>query len=84
MNWRDVLLRLRSLTLRRRVERELADELAPHIELEVRKNMAAGMSPGDAARQARIQFGGAEQVKEECRDARRVRLIETAWQDVHC
>jgi predicted permease len=82
MNSRDMLLRLRSLILHRRVERELADELALHIELEARKNMAAGMSPEEAARQARIQFGGPEQVKEECRDARRVRLIETAWQDV--
>jgi hypothetical protein len=40
------------------------------------------MSEGEARRRARVQFGGAEQVKEECRDARRVRLIETIGQDI--
>src|SRR6266487_654767 len=82
MNWNDLLLRLRALFFRNRVESELEDELDCHIEMQARKNLAAGMSEAEALRRARFQFGGAEQVKEECRDARRVRLVETIGQDI--
>lgn len=82
MNRHDFMLRLRALTCRDRVDRELEDELACHIEMQVRKNVAAGMSETEAGRQARIQFGGAAQVTEECREARGIGLIETTWQDV--
>jgi hypothetical protein len=82
MNWNDLLLRLRALVFRNRVESELEDELDCHIEMQARKNVAAGMSKAEAARRARVQFGGTEQVKEECRDARQVRLIETIGQDI--
>src|SRR6266478_1942930 len=82
MNGKDLLLRLRALVFRNRVESELEDELDCHIEMQARKNLAEGMSEAEALRRARIQFGGAEQVKEECRDARRVRLVETIGQDI--
>src|SRR5258708_38764740 len=82
MNWNDLWLRLCALILRNRVESELDDELESHIEMQARKNLAAGMSEAEALRRARVQFGGAEQVKEECRDARGIRLIETIGQDI--
>src|SRR6266478_75981 len=82
MNWNDLLLRLRALVFRNRVESELEDELDCHIEMQARRNRTAGMSEEEALRLARVQFGGTEQVKEECRDARRVRLIETIGQDI--
>src|SRR2546430_485139 len=82
MNGKDLWLRLRALVFRNRVESELEDELDCHIEMQARKNLAAGISEAEALRRSRIQFGGAEQVKEECRDARRVRLIETIGQDI--
>src|SRR5258708_8472580 len=82
MNRNDVLLRLHALVFRNRVESELEDELDCHIEMQARKNVATGMSEAEALRRARVQFGGAEQVKEECRDARRVRLVETIGQDI--
>jgi predicted permease len=82
MNWHDLMLRLRALALQKRVERDLEDELDFHIEMQARKNVLAGMSEAEATRRARIQFGGAAQVKEECRDARGVGLIETTWRDV--
>jgi predicted permease len=82
MNWHDFVLRLRALIYRNRVERDLEDELAFHIEMQIRKNVAAGMSAADAARQARVQFGRAAQVTEACRDARGIGLIETTFQDV--
>jgi len=82
MNRHDLMLRLRALMFHKRVERDLEDELAFHIEMQTRKNMGAGMSEAEAKYRARIEFGGAAQVQEECRDARGVGLIETTWQDV--
>src|SRR5258706_850327 len=82
MNWQDLILRLRALTFQKRVERDLEDEVDFHVEMQTRKNLSAGMSEAEATRRARIQFGGADQVKEECRDARRVSLIETTWRDM--
>src|SRR5260370_5968169 len=81
MNWNDLKLRVRALVFRNRIERDLADELDSNIEMQARKNRAAGMSEVEATRLARIEFGGAARVKDECRDARGVRLIETIWQD---
>ena len=40
------------------------------------------MTPEAARRRARIELGGLEQTKEECRDARGVRVLETLWQDI--
>src|SRR3982750_342735 len=74
--------RLRALALRREVERELADELQLHIELEQEKNQRLGMSPEEARRAALVTFGGVERYKEEARDARGVRLLETVAQDL--
>jgi predicted permease len=82
MRWNDALLRVRALIFRRRVEQELDEELQFHIEMQTRKNVAAGMSDSEASQRARVLFGGMTQVKEVCRDARRVRFIETTWQDV--
>ena len=62
MNRHDLMLRLRALMSRKRVERDLEDELAFHIEMQTRKNVAAGMSETEAKYRARIEFGGATQV----------------------
>jgi hypothetical protein len=71
MNWNDLLLRLRALFLRRRVESELEDEIAAHLELQTRKHIQAGMNAEQAWRRARLDFGALQSAKEECRDARR-------------
>ena len=75
-------MNLRAWFSRKRADRDLEDELQFHIEMQTRKNLAAGMSSGEAARRARIQFGGATQVQESCRDARGLGIVETTWQDV--
>src|SRR5262249_45058976 len=82
MTWSDLLLRLRALVVWRQVEHELDEELRFHIEMQTRKNVEAGMNMGEAARRARVQFGGVEQAKENCRDARGIGWIETLLQDV--
>ncbi|HEV2688921.1 MAG TPA: ABC transporter permease, partial [Bryobacteraceae bacterium] len=78
----DLLFRLRSLFRRNRVESELDDELRFHFEQQVEKGIRSGLTQDEAVRQARLSAGGIDQVKEECRDARGVRLIETLIQDV--
>ncbi len=44
--------------------------------------MRSGASEDEARRLVRLEFGGMEQVKEECRDATGVRWIETLGQDI--
>src|SRR5215475_7245587 len=72
----------RFLFRRPRFERELEAELRYHYERQVEQNLARGMSRTEAVRQAAIVTGGAEQLKDDCRDARLGRWIETLAQDV--
>ena len=78
----DLYFRLRALVRRGTVERELGDELRFHLDHQIEKYVAAGMTPADAARRARIEFGGFDQVTEACRDARGVSLADTLLQDL--
>ncbi len=78
----DLLYRLRSLFQRRSVESELQDELQFHLDNEIEKLLRAGVPPAEAARRARLAFGGRDQVKEECRDERGVNFIENLGRDV--
>jgi predicted permease len=78
----DLRIRLRSLFRRNIVESELNDELRFHFEHEVEKYERSGLSHEDAMRRARLAFGGHEQVKEDCREARGTSFIEDAAQDV--
>jgi predicted permease len=64
------------------MEAELDEELRAHLERQVEKYIQSGLPSEQAARRARLEFGGLEQVKEECRDARGVNLVETLIQDV--
>jgi predicted permease len=72
----------RSLFRRNTVEQELGSELRFHLERQIEENIAAGMSPEEARRAARREFGGVEQVKEECRDTRRANYLENLLNDV--
>ena len=85
MRWEHWLytvpLRLRSLFRRAQVEAELDEELRYHLERQIEVNTAAGMSVEEARYAALRSMHGLDQRKEECRDMRRVRLIEDLWQD---
>jgi predicted permease len=82
MGWTDLWLRMRALARRSRAERELDEELNFHLEMEARKNRLAGMSEAEARRAARVEFGGVEQAKEECRDARGVAFLQNLARDL--
>ena len=78
----DLRFRVRSLVRRKKVESEMDEELRFHCERRIEKYRKAGMSYEEALRRARMEFGGLEQVKEDCRDARGVSLAETLAQDL--
>jgi putative ABC transport system permease protein len=79
----DLLFRLRSLMRRSAAESELDDELRFHLERQIDKYVKSGISAAEAARRARLEFGGLDQVKNECREARGISLLETLVQDLH-
>jgi predicted permease len=66
---------------KKKADLELSAELRYHFERLVRDFVAAGMDPAEAQRLARLEFGGIEQVKEECRDVRG-RWLEDIGQDL--
>src|SRR5262245_46262529 len=61
------LRRLRDFWHRRRLERELDDELRFHLDKEIEQNLSRGMTPAEARQQALRQFGGVEQTREQLR-----------------
>src|ERR1041384_7206472 len=75
-------VRRRALLRKDEMERELDEEMRDHLERMIKQNLAQGMTPKQARSAALRDFGGFEQAKEECRDARGVRLIEELWQDL--
>lgn len=77
----DLLIRMRALFRRESIEAELDEELQFHLERQIEKYVQSGVSRKEAARRARVEFGGVELAKEECRDARGVRFIEALSQD---
>ena len=75
MNWGHRLVR------RGKLEEQLDKEMRFHLAEHAAKLIARGADPAEAHRQAQIALGGAEQIKEECRDARGTRWLEDLWQD---
>jgi putative ABC transport system permease protein len=70
--------RLRSLFLRNKVDEELDEELRYHLERQIEQEIATGKNAEEAHYAALRAIGALELRKEECRDARGVRLVETA------
>jgi putative ABC transport system permease protein len=77
-----VRLRFRSLFRMHRVEQELTEELCFHLEYLIEKKVVQGMAPEDARYAALRELGGVEQIKEGCRDMRRVNHLEGFIQDL--
>jgi putative ABC transport system permease protein len=72
----DLLFRMQALFRRRAMEADLDEELRAHLEHEVEKHLGAGLSAEEAERQARIDFGNFEQVKDACRRSWGVQLAD--------
>lgn len=75
-------LRFRSLFRKDRVEQELSEELRFHLEKLIDEKSSEGMTADEARYAALREMGGEDQIKEECRDMRRVNYIENFIQDI--
>lgn len=78
------LLRLAvsSLFRRERVEGETEEELRTHVQNRADDLERRGLSRAEAERRARIEFGGHEKFKEECREERGGLWLATVWTDI--
>ena len=83
MRWpQQLLLKLRAIVLRSRVEREMEAELAAHLEAETSELAARGLDEAEARRRASIAMGHLERIREECRDSRGTASWDAFRQDV--
>ena len=73
---------LQRLLQRDRAEHQLDRELRDHLERMVADYQRSGFTESEARRKARLEFGGLEQVKEDCRDARGTRWVDEIVQDL--
>jgi putative ABC transport system permease protein len=67
---------------KRLTEKRMDAELRFHLEQRVRDYQALGMSPEEARRQAQLAFGGLEQIKQDCREARTENHVEDFLRDL--
>lgn len=79
---RAFLWRLKRLRSSGHDDGELSVELESHLQMLAEDNVRSGMSPEQAARNARLAFGAPEAVKENCRDRRGFPLLEALWRDL--
>jgi len=70
MKWIDFFAR------KSKVEKDLDSEIRFHLESTIQQKIAAGSAPEAARREALLEFGGSEQVKEECRHVHRIASVE--------
>src|SRR4051794_39467035 len=75
MGWRRFLHRSAE-------QSELSDEIESYIAHEIDDNLAQGMSPVEARRQAHLKFGNPQRVKEEQWDWNTVHLFDNFGRDL--
>ena len=75
-------LTLRSVFFRKRVDRELEEELQYHLERQIEEGLNTGLTPEEARYTAVRAMGTIAKSKEECRDMRRVNFIDDFLRDL--
>jgi predicted permease len=76
MNW------FQRLSKTGRMEKELDAELRFHFETQVAEKIQAGLTEAEARRATRLEFGGLEQIKQECRESRGTLWLVSIVQDL--
>ena len=79
--WRRLHSWLRA-THRSAVERDMHAELRFHVEAYAEDLVRAGVPRQEALRRARLEFGGIEQIKEQCRETRGMTVLQSLGQDL--
>jgi putative ABC transport system permease protein len=82
VTFNDLKLRVRALLRPNRVEHELDEELAFHIDRETRKLIDKGLTPAEARKHAQAHFGSTALVADRCRDERGTAAIDDTIRDV--
>jgi predicted permease len=80
--WSRIRSWVQAILRRSRMESEMDLELRFHMEAYAEDLVRSGVPRAEAMRRARLEFGGIERAKEECREARRVNLVDTVGQDL--
>jgi putative ABC transport system permease protein len=80
--WSRLRSWLQTILRRARMESEMDAELRFHMEAYAEDLVRGGVPREEALRRARLEFGGIENAKEECREARGVHFVETLLQDL--
>jgi hypothetical protein len=71
----------RNLFRKTQAEQGLKEEVDAYLDMLIEKKIEQGINPTEARRQAQIEMGGVEQVKERVREVRIGHHLETLWQD---
>ena len=67
---------------RSRIDKEMEEELRAHIQDRANDLERSGVPRAEAGRRARLEFGGYQKFKEECREAQGTHFLETLIQDL--
>jgi putative ABC transport system permease protein len=78
----NLWLRLKALVLRRRLERDLEEELSFHLAMREADYAASGVAGAAAQEAARRRFGNPTHYKQQLRDMWTFPSFESIWQDV--
>src|SRR4051812_3221546 len=79
---RRIYIACRTLLRRPNFEEGLAEELQFHLQQYEEDLVASGLPRSEAGRRARLEFGIVDAIKEDCREARGVRVFDEVQQDV--
>src|SRR6201997_3336951 len=74
--------RVGSLFRKKKMDWDLEEEIASHLDFAVEENVARGMTQEEARRQALIRFGGVQQAREEQREVRGLPWLDVLMQDL--
>ena len=73
---------IRNWRRKRLADAELDEEVRGYIDLLAQEKIHNGMDEAQASREAQMELGGAEKVKEQTREVRAGHFLETLWQDL--
>lgn len=74
--------RIANLFSRSKVGRDIDNELLSHLEMRIKDNIAAGMSPEEGLRAALLRFGNPVSMKERTAGADVAPGIDSIWADI--
>lgn len=78
----NLRLRIKTLSKRSQLDRDLKDEVAFHLVMREEERRHAGVDPEEARRAARREFGNVTGIQERTRDMWTFASLESFWQDV--